>query len=88
MSRDAFFHEESRAVRFYVSIEGEFVGASIGQLTLHYCFRPNGREEDPIETFRAHADEIEAAVRRRVENGAYKPVLLRESDLRHAKGPD
>jgi hypothetical protein len=88
ISRNAFFHEESGTVRFYVSIADEFVGASIGQLTLHYSFRPNGREEDPMETFRAHADEIEAAVRRRVENGAYKPVFLREHDLLRSHGPD
>jgi hypothetical protein len=81
MVSDAFFHEESRSVRFYVSIDDEMVGVSIGQLTLHYCFRTKSRDDDPMETFRANAEQIEAAVRRRVAGGAYKPVLLREHDL-------
>ena len=79
---EPFFHEASREVRFYVPIDGEAVGASIGEATLHYCFRPTAREDDPLQTFKSHAAEIEAAVRRRVSAGSYKPVMLREHDLR------
>jgi hypothetical protein len=82
MASEPFFHQPSGEVRFYVSIDDEAVGASIGQATLHYCFRPTARGEDPLETFAAHAAEIEAAVRRRVSGGSFKPVMLREYDLK------
>lgn len=82
MPPDPFFHLSSREVRFYVSIDDESVGASIGEATLHHCFSPTARDDVPLETFAAHIAEIEAAVRRRVSGGSFKPVMLREHDLR------
>lgn len=35
-----------------------------------------------MDTYRSHAPEIEAAARRRVDQGAIEPVMLREFDLR------
>ena len=86
MTTEPFFHPASQEVRFYVSIDGEAVGASIGQATLHYCFCPTAKEDDPLQTFKSHSTEIEAAVRRRVSAGSYKPVMLREHDLRTKDG--
>jgi hypothetical protein len=80
-SQPAFFHEESDAVRFWVLVEQSTVGASIGRVTLHYRFRPYARDDDPLETYNAHSQEIDAAVRRRVANGSIEPVMLREYDL-------
>ena len=57
------------------------IGASIGKETLHYRYRPDGRDEDPMETYQSHAEDIEAAVRRRIAQGAREPVMLREFDL-------
>lgn len=82
MPAEPFFDLPSKEVRFYVSIDGESVGASISQSTLHYCFRPTARDEDPLETFREHAPQIEAAVRRRIGGGSFRPVMLREHDLK------
>jgi len=78
----AFFHPNSRSVRFSVLIDGQPVGGSISEATLHYRFRPTAVAEDPLETYSAHAHEIHDAVRRRVAEGSLEPVMLREYDLR------
>ena len=77
-----YFHPDSKSVRFYVLIDGQPVGGSISQATLHYRFRPTAVAEDPLETYSAHAHEIHEAVRRRVAEGSLEPVMLREYDLR------
>ena len=79
-----FFHPESQEVRFCVAVGATSVGASIGKATLHYRFCPDARNDDPLQTFTAHAGEIEAAVRRRVGAGSLQPVMLREHDLPRA----
>lgn len=78
----ALFHEDSGTVRFWVRVDGQLVGASIGREALHYHYRPEAQGEDPLETYRAHAADIEAAVHRRMAGGSRPPVMLREFDLR------
>lgn len=82
MHDEPYFHTDSGAVRFWVSLNGQSVGASVSRETLHYSFRPNAQGEDPMETFAAHATELNAAVERRVNSGSIEPVMLREHDLR------
>jgi len=84
MSNPPFFHEASSAVRFWVDVDGALIGASVSSATLHYRFRPGDRGEDPLETYKTHARDIDAAVRRRVAQGSIEPVMLREFDLRAA----
>ncbi|MDP9877571.1 hypothetical protein J2W25_001877 [Variovorax boronicumulans] len=82
MSDTPYFHDASGSVRFWVGVEGSwFVSASIGReaLRYHFCTAENA---DPLETFGHHVDEIEAAVRRRLSQGAMEPVMLRENDLK------
>ena len=81
MSDTPFFHDASNAVRFLVTVDGRSVDASIGKTTLHYHFR-TGDNADPLETYASHAEEIDAAVRRRLAQGSTPPVMLREHDLR------
>lgn len=69
-----------------MSINGQMLGASISRETLHYRFRPNARDDDPLETFTTNASEIIAAVERRVAQGSIEPVMLREFDLPKATG--
>jgi hypothetical protein len=76
-----FFHESSDTVRFWVRIDEKLMGASVGRAALHHRFH-TGADEDPLNTFRAHLAEIEAAVRVRVAQGSIEPVMLREYDLR------
>jgi hypothetical protein len=76
------FHTDSGAVRFWVSVDGAFVGASISKATLHYRFQPGAQDDDPLATYTAHAQVIDDAVRRRVAAGSIEPVMLREVDLR------
>ena len=78
----AFFHADSEAVRFWVPMGEAFIGATIGKATLHYRFEPMRTDDDAFATYVAHADEIHAAVRRRVAGGSREPVMLREWDLR------
>jgi hypothetical protein len=82
MSQPPFFHIPSGTVRFWVLIDGQSVGASIGKETLHYRYKANASGDEPLATYEAHAAEIEAAVRRRVAAGAYEPVMLRDPDVR------
>jgi hypothetical protein len=77
-----FFHEASGTVRFWVLVERNPMGASVGRDALHHRYRPTAQGEDPLETFRANLADIEAAVRRRVAQGSIEPVMLREFDLR------
>lgn len=81
MSDAPYFHDASDSVRFWVDMEGsQFVSASIGRQALRYHFRTI-ENADPLDTFSHHAEEIEAAVRRRLSQGAIEPVMLRENDL-------
>jgi hypothetical protein len=79
-----FFHEASGTVRFWVLVDGKPLGASVSRDALHYRYRPNVQGDEPMETFRDNAAEIEAAVHRRLAQGAREPVMLREHDLRAA----
>lgn len=82
MSQPPYFHEDSGAVRFWVAVEGALIGASVRRDVLYYRFRPQDRGADPLATYLAHAEDIDAAVRRRVAQGSIEPVMLREFDLR------
>jgi hypothetical protein len=77
-----FFHDDSGTVRFCVEIDGAVVGASISRSALHYSYRPDARDDDPLQTYLDHSDAIDAAVRRRVAQGSIEPVMVREHDLR------
>jgi hypothetical protein len=81
MSQQPFFDHASSTVRFWVHIDASWVGASIGKEVLHYYYRPDARDEDPMETYRSHSEDIDAAVRRRMARGAREPVMVREPDL-------
>ena len=78
---DAFFHQPSGSVRFWVAIGDNQVGAMVSRQTLHYRYQPQRSDDDPLETYRANEAEIHAAVRRRVAGGSIEPVMLRDPDL-------
>ena len=79
--QSAYFDDASECVRFWVRIAGEPVGASISRQTLHYRYCPHARSEDHLRTYETHAADIDAAVRRRIAQGAIEPVIVREPDL-------
>ncbi|MES2938436.1 MAG: DUF1488 family protein [Pseudomonadota bacterium] len=89
MSDIPFFHDASATVRFQVDVDGSVLQASVSRDALHYRYRPTAQGEDPLDTFRQNAADIEAAVRRRVAAGSREPIMLREYDLRvpGAQGP-
>ena len=82
MSDSPFFHESSGTVRFWVSVDGQPLAASVSREALHHRYRPTAQGDDPLETYLANAADIEAAVRRRLAQGSREPVILREYDLR------
>jgi Protein of unknown function (DUF1488) len=82
MSDTPFFHEASGTVRFWVLVEGQPLAASVSREALHHRYRSIAQGEDPMETYRDNASDIEAAVRRRLAQGSREPVMLREYDLR------
>jgi hypothetical protein len=85
MSQPPFFHAVSGTVRFWVRVDEQFVGASIGKEVLHYRYRPNVSDDDPLATYTQNAAEIDAAVRKRVAKGSREPVMLQDSDVRAAQ---
>lgn len=82
MSQSPFFHEATGAVRFWVMVDDKPIGASVSREALHHRYRPDARGEDPLETYKSHASDLEEVVRRRVAQGSIEPVMLREFDLR------
>ena len=86
LSVPAFLHADSDTVHFWVPIDGGFMGASIARSVLHYHFRPEAGDDDPLQTFLSHQPALEAAVRRRIAQGSIEPVMLREHDLREDGG--
>ena len=86
MSNPPFFHEASGAVHFWVPIGDTLVGARIGKETLHYCYQSTANDDQPLATYQLHAQEIDAAVRRRVSGGSVEPVMVRDYDLHEAAG--
>ena len=82
MSTLPIFHEPTAAVRFWVLVDGAEIGASVSSDALHYRYRSGPDRADPLQTYQAHAAEIDAAVRKRVAQGSIEPVMVREFDLR------
>lgn len=82
MSHDPFFHDSSGTVRFWVPVDEQLVGASIGKETLHYRYKAHANGDDPMVTYTQNEAEIHEAVRRRVAAGAREPVMLRDADVR------
>lgn len=80
--REAFFHPDSGAVRFWVQDPaGQAVGAIIRQQILHHRFQADISGSDALDVYTRHRGEIDAAVLRRIATGSIEPVLLREADL-------
>jgi hypothetical protein len=80
--REAFFHADSSAVRFWVhDPAGEAVGAIIRQQILHHRFQADVSGSDALAVYTRHRAEIDAAVLRRIATGSIEPVLLREADF-------
>jgi hypothetical protein len=49
---------------------------------LHYRYRSTATDDEALDTYALHAQDIDDAVRRRVAQGSTEPVMLREFDLR------
>jgi hypothetical protein len=79
---EPFLHLPSGTVRFWVLVDGQFVGSSIRREILHYRYHPTQTDDDPMVTYAANVAELHVAVRRRVAKGSIEPVMLRELDLR------
>jgi hypothetical protein len=81
---EPFFHLPSGTVRFWVLVNGQFVGSSIRREILHYRYHATQTDDDPMVTYSANMAEIHAAVRRRVSKGSIEPVMLRDADIQAA----
>lgn len=77
-----YLHLESDSIRFWAVVGTSTVGAMISRRALHFRFRPQAADDDPLETYWMFQRDIHEAVRRRVAAGAREPVMLREYDLR------
>ncbi len=81
MTPDPYWHEGTEAVRFWVMIGDQSVGATISRRTLHHHFAANRTDDQPLATYQTNANLLHDAVRRRVAGGSIEPVMLREHDL-------
>jgi hypothetical protein len=84
---EPFLHLPSGTVRFWVQVNGQFVGASIRREILHYRYHATQTDDDPMVTYAANLAELHAAVRRRVAKGSIEPVMLRDADIQAAPQP-
>src|SRR3954468_11684852 len=84
---EPFHHLPSGTVRFWVLVNGQFVGASIRREILHYRYHATQTDDDPMVSYAANLAEIHAAVRRRVAKGSIEPVMLRDADIQAAPQP-
>lgn len=82
-----YFDRGADRVRFMVPIGSSLIEASIGRATLHYRYHPKGVTDDALSTYVENAEEINAAVRRRMAAGAREPVMLRDPDVQPAEAP-
>lgn len=79
---EAFFHEESGAVRSWVRTQaGACLGAIVRKEVLHRRFGASADGVDALKTYHDHRQEIDAVVLRRVAAGSLEPVILREADF-------
>ena len=81
MSTEPFFHESSGTVRFWVQLDEVHVGAMVKKETLHYRYHALQGNDDPLQTYRENATEIDEAVRRRLSGGSIEPIMLRDADI-------
>jgi hypothetical protein len=81
MSTEAYFHDGSGTVRFWVQLDQAPIGAMVRKETLHYRYHALVSNDDPLTTYRNNAAEIDEAVRRRAAAGSAEPILLRDADL-------
>lgn len=81
---EPFLHLPSGTVRFWVLVDGQYVGSSIRREILHYRYHATQTDDDPIVTYTENQVEIHAAVRRRVAKGSIEPVMLRDADIQAA----
>ena len=84
---EPFLHLPSGTVRFWVLVNGLFVGASIRREILHYRYHATQTDDDPMVTYAANLADIHAAVQRRVAKGSIEPVMLRDADIQAAPRP-
>ncbi len=83
MEPQAFFHEESGAVRFWVrTAAGGWIGAIARKQVLHFRFGAMVSGDDALKVYQDHRHAIDAAVLRRVAAGSIEPVILREADFK------
>lgn len=82
MSQAPFSHEPLGTVRLWVLADDLPIGASIGEETLHYRYRPHRSDDDAWETYLQNSPELDAAARRRFAAGSCEPVMLRDVDVR------
>jgi hypothetical protein len=79
----AFFHEESGAVRFWVrTAAGGWMGAIARKQVLRFRFGAMESGDDALKVYQDHQHEIDATVLRRVAAGSIEPVILREADFK------
>jgi hypothetical protein len=83
MEPQAFFHEESGAVRFWVRAPaGGWMGAIARKQVPRFRFGAMENGDDALKVYQDHRHEIDAAVLRRVAAGSIEPVILREADFK------
>jgi hypothetical protein len=80
MDASPYFDPETTSVRFYVHVHGRPVKAFV---TRDWLMRRYGRDvpsnEAMVQTYLAHADEIDNEIARRVATGRIEPVWLASS---------
>jgi hypothetical protein len=78
---EPYFASDTRGVHFQVRIDGVAVWAHIAQSVLAWHYGPVPRSDDWVGVYKAHRDEIDACVARRVREHGPELVIVRLHDL-------
>ena len=76
-----YLHEPSDTVRFQVQASGTLINASVNRQALRNSFRSGDPNASLLSVYDLHFSKIHEAVLRRLAQGAWAPVMLRESNF-------
>jgi hypothetical protein len=78
---EPYFASDTRGVHFQVRIDGVAVWAHIAQSVLAWHYGPPPHTDDWVGVYKAHRDEIDACVARRVRQEGPELVIVHLQDL-------
>lgn len=78
---EPYFSEETNGVQFEVGVNGNYVDAHVSQTLMAAYFGVTSDLRDWVSVYLAHRAELDACVRRRVQDHGRRIIIVRFRDL-------